>query len=135
SEPVPDGDHHRADPVADHRGGGVLAVDVTEDHAAAVDEVDAGQLPRRTDPPVDPHGDLAVRPGNGPVHLDHVRILGHLRPGEQTGDPLPPPDDVGDAVEAAVDHFEQHVQRAAALGVDQVASRHQEPPGGVVTAP
>src|SRR5690606_34336649 len=106
----------------DHRGGGVLTVDVTEDHAATVDEVDAGRLPRRIDRPVDPHGDLAVRPGNGPVLLDDVRILGHLHTGEQTGDHLPPPDDVGDAVEAAGDHFEQHVQRAAALGVDQVAS-------------
>src|SRR6185437_11854912 len=44
-QPVLHGDDHRADVLADRRCDRVLALDVAQDHAAAVDEVDPGQRP------------------------------------------------------------------------------------------
>jgi hypothetical protein len=76
-EPVLDGDDDSADLGAQHGRGGVLPGDVAEDHAAAVDEVDAREGPRGVDRPVDPNGDVrvAVGTGDGAVLLGDVGVL------------------------------------------------------------
>ena len=66
------------------RGDRVLAVDVPQDHAAAVDEVDPGQRPGGVDRPVDPHRDVrrALRAGHRPVLGGDVRIGRYLHGGQ-----------------------------------------------------
>src|SRR5690606_40445508 len=97
-----------------------------EDHAAAVDEVDAGQRARRVDRPVDPHGDVGLPggAGDGAVLLGDVGVLRHLHAGEHVRDGLAALDDVGDRVEAAGHRLEQGVERDAALRVDQITTGH-----------
>ena len=122
-----DGDHHRVDVLADGGGDRVLAVEVAQDHAAAMDVVDPGQHPGGVHRPVDPYLDVrrALRPGHRTVLGADVRVRRYLHGGQHRAQRGPALHDVGDGVEAAGDRLIQLVQGFAYIRVDQIATGHE----------
>src|SRR6266851_772413 len=124
---VLDGDDHRIDMLADRRRDRVLTVDVAEDHAAAVNEVDAGQRAGGVRRPVDPHGDIRrpVGPGNRAVLRGDVGVGRNLQGGQQLRHRGAPLHDVGNGVETAGNRLEQRVQWLTYIRVDEVTTGHE----------
>ena len=121
------GHDHRVDVLADHGRDRVLAVDVPQDHPAAVDEVDPGQRPGGIHRPVDPYRDVRCALGSGhrPVLGGHVRVRRDLHGRQQSAHGGPSLHDVRDGVETAGNRLLQLVQGFAAIRVDEIATGHE----------